>query len=88
MTMIDFVKQRIQSIIDLKKQRHFLPGVLLGGYAIVILASVMSIWSFVVLGDLDNPFFNALLPVASLFFPFYVATVSYTHLTLPTIYSV
>ena len=41
--MIDFVKQRIQSIIELKKERHFLPGVLLGGYAIVILASVMSV---------------------------------------------
>ena len=75
MTMIDFVKQRIQSIIDLKKQRHFLPGVLLGGYAIVILASVMSIWSFIVLGKIDNPFFNGLLPVASLFFPFYVAMI-------------
>ena len=75
MTMIDFVKQRIQSIIDLKKQRHFLPGVLLGGYAIVILASVMSIWSFIILGKIDNPFFNGLLPVASLFFPFYVAMI-------------
>ena len=73
--MIDFVKQRIQSIIELKKERHFLAGVLLGGYAIVILASVMSIWSFVVLGNLDNPFFNGLLPVASLFFPFYVAMI-------------
>ena len=75
MTMIDFVKQRIQSIIDLKEQRHFLPGVLLGGYAIVILASVMSIWSFIILGKIDNPFFNGLLPVASLFFPFYVAMI-------------
>ena len=69
--MIYFVKQRIHTIIELKKQRHFLPGVLLGGYAIVILASVMSIWSFILLGKIDNPFFNGLLPVASLFFPFY-----------------
>ena len=75
MTMIDFVKQRIQSIIELKKQRHFLPGVLLGSYAIVILATVMSLWSFVILGKIDNPFFNGLLPVASLFFPFYVAMI-------------
>ena len=72
---IDFIKKRIQGIIELKKQRHFLPGVLLGGYAMVILASVMSIWSFVVLGKIDNPFFHALLPVASLFFPFYVAMI-------------
>ena len=70
-----FIKKRIQAILDLKKERHFLPGVLLGGYAIVILASVMSIWSFIVLGHLDNPFFNGLLPVASLFFPFYVAMI-------------
>ena len=75
MTMINFVKQRIQSIIELKKQRHFLPGVLLGSYAIVILATVMSLWSFVILGKIDNPFFNGLLPVASLFFPFYVAMI-------------
>ena len=75
MTMIDFVKQRIQSIIELKKQRHFLPGVLLGSYAIVILATVMSLWSFIILGKIDNPFFNGLLPVASLFFPFYVAMI-------------
>ena len=75
MKMIDFVKQRIQSIIELKKQRHFIAGVLLGSYAIVILASVMSIWSFIVLGKIDNPFFNGLLPVASLFFPFYVAMI-------------
>ena len=52
--MIDFVKQSIHTIIELKKQRHFLPGVLLGGYAIVILASVMSIWSFILLGKIDN----------------------------------
>ena len=70
-----FIRKRIQDILDLKKERHFLPGVLLGGYAIVILASVMSIWSFIVLGHLDNPFFNGLLPIASLFFPFYVAMI-------------
>ena len=74
--MIDFVKQRIQSIIELKKERHFIPGMMLGSYAIVILATVMSIWSFMFLGKLDNPFFNGLLPVASLFFPFYVAALT------------
>ena len=74
--MIDFVKQRIQSIIELKKERHFIPGMMLGSYAIVILATVMSIWSFMLLGKLDNPFFNGLLPVASLFFPFYVAALT------------
>tara|TARA_B100001123_G_scaffold352503_1_gene404059 strand:- start:1340 stop:1849 length:510 start_codon:yes stop_codon:yes gene_type:complete len=74
--LIDFVKQRIQSIIELKKERHFIPGMMLGSYAIVILATVMSIWSFMFLGKLDNPFFNGLLPVASLFFPFYVAALT------------
>ena len=73
---INFVKKRIHEIIELKKQRHFLPGVLLGSYAIVILATVMSLWSFVILGKIDNPFFNGLLPVASLFFPFYVAMIT------------
>ncbi len=76
MMLIDFVKQRIQSIIELKKERHFIPGMMLGSYAIVILATVMSIWSFMFLGKLDNPFFNGLLPVASLFFPFYVAALT------------
>ena len=76
MMLIDFVKQRIQSIIELKKERHFIPGMILGSYAIVILATVMSIWSFMFLGKLDNPFFNGLLPVASLFFPFYVAALT------------
>ena len=70
-----FIRKRIQAILDLKKERHFLPGVLLGSYAIVILATVMSLWSFIVLGKIDNPFFNGLLPVASLFFPFYVALI-------------
>ena len=76
MTLIDFVKQRIQSIIELKKERHFIPGMMLGSYAIVILATVMSIWSFMFLGKLDNPFFYGLLPVASLFFPFYMAALT------------
>ncbi len=76
MMLIDFVKQRIQSIIELKKERHFIPGMILGSYAIVILATVMSIWSFMFLGKLDNPFFNGLLPVASLFFPFYVTVLT------------
>ena len=70
---INFIKKRIQDIIELKKERHFIPGMMLGSYAIVIFATVMSIWSFMLLGKLDNPFFNGLLPVASLFFPFYVA---------------
>ena len=68
--MINFVKKRIQSIIELKKERHFVPAVILGSYAIVIIATVLSIWNFMILGKIDNPFFNGLLPVASLFFPF------------------
>ena len=72
---INFIKKRIQDIIELKKERHFIPGMMLGSYAIVIFATVMSIWSFMLLGKLDNPFFNGLLPVASLFFPFYVAAI-------------
>ena len=70
-----FIKNRIQDILALKNERHFLPGILLGSYAIVILATVMSLWSFMILGKIDNPFFNGLLPVASLFFPFYVAMI-------------
>ena len=73
--MINFVKKRIQSIIELKKERHFVPAVILGSYAIVIIATVLSIWNFMILGKIDNPFFNGLLPVASLFFPFYVAMI-------------
>ena len=73
--MINFVKKRIQSIIELKKERHFVPAVILGSYAIVIIATVLSIWNFMILGKLDNPFFNGLLPVASLFFPFYVTMI-------------
>jgi len=73
--MINFVKKRIQSIIELKKERHFVPAVILGSYAIVIIATVLSIWNFMILGKMDNPFFNGLLPVASLFFPFYVTII-------------
>ena len=73
--MINFVKKRIQSIIELKKERHFVPAVILGSYAIVIIATVLSIWNFMILGKIDNPFFNGLLPVASLFFPFYVTMI-------------
>ena len=73
--MISFIKKRIQSIIELKKERHFVPAVILGSYAMVIIATVLSIWNFMILGKIDNPFFNGLLPVASLFFPFYVAMI-------------
>ena len=73
---VNFIKKRIRDIIELKKERHFIPGMMLGSYAIVIFATVMSIWSFMLLGKLDNPFFNGLLPVASLFFPFYVAALT------------
>ena len=73
--LLYFIKKRIRDIIELKKERHFIPGMMLGSYAIVIFATVMSIWSFMLLGKLDNPFFNGLLPVASLFFPFYVAAI-------------
>ena len=73
--LLYFIKKRIQDIIELKKERHFIPGMMLGSYAIVIFATILSIWSFMLLGKLDNPFFNGLLPVASLFFPFYVAAI-------------
>ena len=73
--MISFIKKRIQSIIELKKERHFVPAVILGSYAMVIIATVLSIWNFMILGKIDNPFFNGLLPVASLFFPFYVTMI-------------
>ena len=74
--LLYFIKKRIRDIIELKKERHFIPGMMLGSYAIVIFATVMSIWRFMLLGKLDNPFFNGLLPVASLFFPFYVAALT------------
>ena len=51
--MINFVKKRIQSIIELKKERHFVPAVILGSYAIVIIATVLSIWNFMILGKME-----------------------------------
>ena len=49
---------------------------MLGSYTIVIFATIPSyLEELMLLGKLDNPFFNGLLPVASLFFPFYVAII-------------
>ena len=36
---VNFIKKRIRDIIELKKERHFIPGMMLGSYAIVIFAT-------------------------------------------------
>jgi len=76
MTSIGFIKKRIQKILDLKKERHFVPGFILGSYGIVMMATLMAYWTFLFLGKIENPFFDGLMPVGALFMPAYVAIIT------------
>ena len=64
-----FIRKRIQAILDLKKARHFVPGVILGSYGIVMLATLMAYGTFLFFGKIQNPFFDSLMPVGWLFMP-------------------
>ena len=71
-----FIIKRIQDILDLKKERHFVPGFILGSYGIVMLSTMMAYWTFLFFGKVQNPFFDSLMPVGSLFMPMYVAVIT------------
>ena len=73
---MNFIRKRIQDILDLKKERHFVPGFILGSYGIVMMATVMAYWTFLFLGKIENPFFDGLMPVGALFMPAYVAIIT------------
>ena len=76
MMSVDFIKKRIQRILELKKERHFVPGFILGSYGIVMMATLMAYWTFLLLGKIENPFFDMLIPVGSLFMPVYLAMIT------------
>ena len=76
MTSIGFIIKRIQKILDLKKERHFVHGFILGSYGIVMMATLMAYWTFLLLGKIENPFFDGLMPVGALFMPAYVAIIT------------
>ena len=76
MTSTSFVKKRIQAILDLKRERHFVPGFILGSYGIVMMATLLAYWTFLLLGKIENPFFDGLVPVGALFMPAYVAIIT------------
>ena len=73
---MNFIRKRIQDIIDHKKERHFVPGFILGSYGIVMMATLMAYWTFLLLGKIENPFFDGLMPVGALFMPAYVAVIT------------
>ena len=71
-----FIRKRIQAMLDLKKERHFVPGYILGSYGIVMLATLMAYGTFLFFGKNQNPFFDSLMPVGWLFMPMYVALIT------------
>ncbi len=73
---VEYIKKRIRDIIQLKKERHFVPGFILGSYGIVMLSTMMAYWTFLFFGKVQNPFFDSLMPVGSLFMPMYVAVIT------------
>ena len=73
---MNFIRKRIRAILDLKKERHFVPGFILGSYGIVMMATLMAYWTFLLLGKIENPFFDGLIPVGALFMPAYVAIIT------------
>tara|TARA_B110001454_G_C12664225_1_gene410815 strand:- start:295 stop:858 length:564 start_codon:yes stop_codon:yes gene_type:complete len=72
----NFIKKRIQDILNLKRERHFIPGFILGSYGIVMLSTLMAYWTFLFFGKIENPFFDGLLPVGSLIMPGYLAVIT------------
>ncbi len=73
---MNFIRKRIQGILDLKKERHFVPGFILGSYGIVMMATLMAYLTFLFFGKIQNPFFDSLMPVGWLFMPMYVALIT------------
>ena len=76
MMSVDFIKKRIQKILELKKERHFVPGFILGSYGIVMMATLMAYWTFLLLAKIENPFFDRLIPAGALFMPAYVVIIT------------
>ncbi|MDC4231792.1 MAG: hypothetical protein M8319_05650 [Nitrosopumilus sp.] len=76
MMSVDFIKKRIQKILELKKERHFVPGFILGSYGIMMMATLMAYWTFLLLAKIENPFFDRLIPAGALFMPAYVVIIT------------
>ena len=53
-----------------------MPGFILGSYGIVMMATMMAYWTFLLLGKIENAFFDGLMPVGALFMPAYVAIIT------------
>ena len=64
---MNIIRQRIQDIIDLKKERFFVSGLLLGLYGLLMLSVIMANFTFVFLSKIENPWLDLLQPVGSLF---------------------
>ncbi len=73
---LEYIKKRVRQIIELKKERHFVPGFILGSYGIVMLSTLMTYSTFLFFGKVQNPFFDSLMPVGSLFMPLYTALIT------------
>ena len=71
-----FIRRRIQAILELKKERYFIPGFILGSYGIGMLATLMAYGTFLFFGNVQNPFFDSLMPAGWLFMPMYVALIT------------
>ena len=52
---MSFIRKRIKAILDLKNERHFIPGFILGFYAITMLSTLMTYWTFLFFGKIENP---------------------------------
>ena len=72
----NFIKKRILDILDLKRERHFIPGFILGFYAITMLSTLMTYWTFLFFGKIENPFFDLLMPYGALFMPTYMILIT------------
>ena len=73
---MSFIRKRIKAILDLKNERHFVPGFILGSYGIVMIATLMAYWTFLLLSKIENPFFDGLMPMGVLFMPAYVTVIT------------
>ena len=71
-------RKKIDEILELKKERNFISGMLLGMYGIIMMASMLHIATVRFLGNLDNPILNSLENAGALIIIGYIIAIVFS----------
>lgn len=71
-------RKKIDEILELKKERNFISGMLLGMYGIIMMASMLHIATVRFLGNLDNPILNSLENAGALIIIGYIVAIVFS----------